>query len=511
MKLFQRMLLAPGVSALAMVLCMATSFWALHAVLERFDSLRSNQFLARSMVGEVLVDVESVAAQLYRALLLYQSLEPAEQAASQKAVRDLLGGIDTRLASLRELLPEAQRAQLDDPKEKVAAFGRNAAQAFQFAAVNPAMATSLVNSAQKNFVAARLGLQAIAQQVVADVETAAAEVKSTSTASLTAILTVGALSIAASLLLAWRLSADVTRRLRRSIAVSEAISRGDLAVVITDAGVDEVGDLMRSLSDTVERLGKSIADINAASHQIHDASSEIATGSLDLSSRTEQAAASIEQTSASMEQITETVRHNSQSVMQADTLATAASEVARRGGAIVGDVVTTMGDINTSSRRIAEIIGVIDGIAFQTNILALNAAVEAARAGDQGRGFAVVASEVRNLAQRSAQAAREIKVLISDSVEKVQGGTRLVGDAGATMSEIVGSVTRLTDIIREISQSTAEQTTSIAEVGQAVGNFDQMTQQNAALVEESAAAAESLKEQAGRLAEVVGSFRLRPR
>jgi len=510
MNLFKRMLLAPAVAALAIVVCVATSYWALSSVAARFEQLRSTQLQSRVVIGEILAEFESMAAQLYRALLLIESLAPPEREAAQKGVFDTLTVLEKRLATLRDLLPEEQRAALDGPKEKVAAFGRNARQAFQMAA-NPAMAGSLVSSGQRNFVAARDGLQAIARQIGADAETAATQVGSTTRTALGVLLSIGVLSIAASLLLAWQLSANVTSRLRRAITVSEAISRGELDVTIPNAGSDEVGNLVSSLADTVARLGQSIADINATSQQIHGASSEIALGSQDLSGRTEQAAASIQQTSASMEQITDTVRHNAQSAQQADQLAAAASDVATRGGAIVGSVVTTMDDINTSSKRIADIIGVIDGIAFQTNILALNAAVEAARAGEQGRGFAVVASEVRSLAQRSALAAREIKSLISASVEKVDGGSRLVAEAGTTMAEIVSSVKRLTDIIAEISHATHEQTTTIAEVGQAIGHFDQMTQQNAALAEQSAAAADSLKGQAARLAEVVGSFRLRSR
>jgi len=238
------------------------------------------------------------------------------------------------------------------------------------------------------------------------------------------------------------------------------------------------------------------------------ASEEIATGNHDLSSRTELAASSLEETTAAMQQLTDTVRHNADSALQANQLVAQASTVAQHGGQVVGNVVKTMDQINVASRKIEDIIQVIDGIAFQTNILALNAAVEAARAGEQGRGFAVVAGEVRALAGRSADAAKEIKQLIGTSVEQVANGSRLVHDAGGTMTEIVQAVQRVTDIMAEIAASTNEQSTSIAEVGQAVSHLDQMTQQNAALVEESAAAAQSLKDQSVRLSDVVGTFRL---
>jgi methyl-accepting chemotaxis protein len=241
---------------------------------------------------------------------------------------------------------------------------------------------------------------------------------------------------------------------------------------------------------------------------ISTASTQIATGNQDLSARTEQAASSLQQSAASMEQLTGTVRQSAESASQAAQLASSAAQVAQRGGQVVSEVVSTMDQINASSKKIADIIGVIDGIAFQTNILALNAAVEAARAGEQGRGFAVVASEVRSLAQRSAEAAREIKGLIGQSVDKVEAGSRLVQDAGSTMDEIVVSVKRVTDMISEISAASGEQSQGIGQVNVAVSQLDQMTQQNAALVEESAAAAESLKDQALRLSGIIGTFRL---
>jgi methyl-accepting chemotaxis protein len=248
--------------------------------------------------------------------------------------------------------------------------------------------------------------------------------------------------------------------------------------------------------------------VRHSADSIQTASAEIASGNADLSTRTEQTASNLQQTASSMSQLTGAVRQSADAAGTANQLATSAAEVAQRGGAVVGQVVSTMGEINDSSRKISDIIGTIDGIAFQTNILALNAAVEAARAGEQGRGFAVVAGEVRSLAQRSASAAREIKALIGNSVERVEAGTRLVQDAGSTMNEIVASVQRVADIIAEIGAGAGEQSQGISTINTAVNQLDQMTQQNAALVEESAAAAESLKDQAQRLSEVVATFRL---
>ena len=297
--------------------------------------------------------------------------------------------------------------------------------------------------------------------------------------------------------------------LRQASLAAQAIAAGELGTVQPARSRDEFADLVGDLRRADAALARVIAGVKQSSESIATASSEIATGTQDLSARTEQTASSLQQTASSMEQLTGTLAHSSTSAEQARALSESAAGVAQRGGAVVAEVVQTMGAINDSSRRIADIIGTIDGIAFQTNILALNAAVEAARAGEQGRGFAVVASAVRSLAQRSAAAAREIKGLIGSSVEKVDAGARLVGSAGSTMNEIVESVRRVNEVIGEISTAAGEQSQGIGEVNTAVGQLDQMTQQNAALVEQSAAAAESLREQARRLAEVVGSFRIR--
>ena len=262
---------------------------------------------------------------------------------------------------------------------------------------------------------------------------------------------------------------------------------------------------MKSMRDS---LAKVVGEVRSGTDTIATASGQIAAGNQDLSSRTEEQASSLEETASSMEELTSTVKQNADNARQANQLAVSASEVASRGGTVVSQVVQTMGSINASSKKIVDIIGVIDGIAFQTNILALNAAVEAARAGEQGRGFAVVAAEVRNLAQRSAAAAKEIKTLIDDSVDKVDSGAKLVDEAGATMQEIVDSIQRVTDIMSEITAASAEQTSGIEQINQAITQMDQVTQQNAALVEEAAAASEAMQEQAGKLAQVVAVFRL---
>ena len=301
---------------------------------------------------------------------------------------------------------------------------------------------------------------------------------------------------------------SITRPLDEAVALARAVADGDLSRSIVPRGHDEVATLLHALQAMSGNLSRIVGQVRASSESIATGSAQIASGNGDLSARTEQQAANLQQTAATMEEINATARNNAATAREATALARGASEVARSGGAVVGEVVAAMDEITTRSRKIAEIIGTIDGIAFQTNILALNAAVEAARAGEQGRGFAVVASEVRALAQRSASAAAEIKTLISDSVERVEAGSKLVGQAGSTMGEIVAQVNRVSTLIDEIAGASAEQTSGFGQVSQAVTQLDTVTQQNAALVEESAAAATSLQQQADRLVGAVGAFRL---
>ncbi|PKB21011.1 methyl-accepting chemotaxis protein [Janthinobacterium sp. 64] len=318
-------------------------------------------------------------------------------------------------------------------------------------------------------------------------------------------------SMAAGLALGALITRGLTRQLggepAYAVRIAGAIAEGDLTIDIRTASHDSTS-LLFAMKAMRDKLVGIVSQVRAGTDTIHTASSEIAQGNLDLSSRTEEQASSLEETASSMEQLTSAVRQNADNARQANALAGAASDVAGKGGAVVGQVVQTMDSINASSRKIVDIISVIDSIAFQTNILALNAAVEAARAGEEGRGFAVVAAEVRNLAQRSASAAKEIKTLIGDSVEQVEIGSRLVHDAGKTMDEVVASVRQVADIMQEITAASAEQSAGIEQVNQAVLQMDQVTQQNAALVEEAAAAAESLQDQAQILTELVGVFRL---
>jgi methyl-accepting chemotaxis protein len=307
---------------------------------------------------------------------------------------------------------------------------------------------------------------------------------------------------------AWWLTIGITRPLTRAVHVARTVAAGDLTSRIEISSKDETGQLLGALKEMNDSLVRIASEVRHGTDSIATASQQIAAGNLDLSSRSEQQASALQETASSMEHLTAAVRHNVDNAQQANALVLSASDVAERGGMVVSEVVETMRAIDDASRKVVDIIGVIDGIAFQTNILALNAAVEAARAGEQGRGFAVVASEVRSLAQRSAAAAKEIKALINTSVEKVQQGDVLVRKAGATMDEVVDSVKRVTAIMAEIAAASQEQHSGIEQVNQAVGQLDQSTQQNAALVEEAAAAAASLQEQAGKLAELVSVFKL---
>ncbi len=435
------------------------------------------------------------------AVLKHREAWMAEAAALKKSFESLLEGEEDEDNPLAREAIKSLEAYVGESKPVLDAVQNGA---FDTAKV----ADRRLDKAKAHMTAVEKNVDQIARVIQAEVDAQRAEFDASMNRTLYAFA--GALAVALLVVAPLTLlnSNSIVGPMDQARSVAQAIASGDLTRRIDVEGKDEASALLESLSRMQEFLRTLVGQVRVSGESIGTASAEIASGNQDLSQRTEQAASNLQQTASSVEQLNGTVKQSADSARQANQLAASAAEVAQRGGTVVSQVVSTMDEINASSKKIADIIGVIDGIAFQTNILALNAAVEAARAGEQGRGFAVVASEVRSLAQRSAGAAREIKSLIGASVDKVDAGSKLVSAAGATMNEIVASVQRVSDIIGEITASAAEQSEGIGQVNTAVTALDQMTQQNAALVEQSAAAAESLRDQALRLNQVVGTFRV---
>jgi methyl-accepting chemotaxis protein len=459
-------------------------------------------------IADIELNVTRVSLQLRHALLVRT---PAEVAAT-------LGDIGDKRKAIGVLLADFEKA-LDTPAEK-AGFARVPSASADFwtsgvenirlieAGQKEDAFTFLVDKTipARNRLLDALGAEKsrVSKELAADLHGIESDAVTMRNQVVAAVL----VSMLALLMLVLSTSRVLMRRIAQAEGVAQRVRDGDLASAVRDDAVDEFSPLMSALGDMQSSLIRVVGTVRGNATSVATASAEISQGNNDLSARTEQQASALEQTASSMEELGSTVRHNAENARQASQLAMQASSVAVAGGDVVSQVVDTMKGINDSSRKIADIIGVIDGIAFQTNILALNAAVEAARAGEQGRGFAVVASEVRSLAQRSAEAAKEIKSLINASVERVGHGTLLVDKAGATMSEVVTAIKRVTDIVGEISSASQEQSMGVQQVGQAVMQMDQTTQQNAALVEQSAAAADSLKSQALILVEAVSVFQL---
>ncbi|PZP34612.1 MAG: methyl-accepting chemotaxis protein [Roseateles depolymerans] len=435
----------------------------------------------------------------------------AERKSAIESAQKYVQAVDEHLANYEKLPASPQeQAMLKQFKDSWAAYLENS-RAFKAAAQaddEPKMKALLTGDGLTKFNAALQDIDALVAQnsKSSDEANALGDRIYDSSLKLTIAMTIAAIVIGAAL--AWGITRQITQSLTHSVKLAEAVAGGDLTHSVRVSGQDELAQLQRALMSMVEQLKSVVSQVREGVDSVSSASSQIATGNHDLSARTEQTASNLEETASSMEELTGAVGQSADTARQANQLASTAAEAASRGGQVVGAVVQRMGQISESSRKIGDIIGTIDGIAFQTNILALNAAVEAARAGEQGRGFAVVAGEVRTLAQRSAEAAKEIKTLIGRSVETVEAGAADVAHAGEAMQEIVSSVGRVTDLMGEIAAAAVEQRDGIAQVNQAVANLDQMTQQNAALVEESTAASASLSEQAQRLADVVSVFKL---
>lgn len=400
----------------------------------------------------------------------------------------ILGRIDAAALATRSLMDNVRRLGLENKTSEAA--------------------TLMINDVVPAAARWQAALQEMLDHQTANTNKAEADAAAAYASAHILMLGLGGLAIVLGIAIAWLTTRSITIPVRRAVEIAQKVAAGDLRSNINSSARDETGDLLRALGAMNESLRAIVTRVRTGTETIATASGQIASGNLDLSSRTEQQAGSLEETASSMEELAATVKNNADNARQADALAASASTVAAKGGDVVAQVVQTMGSIHESSRRIVDIIAVIDSIAFQTNILALNAAVEAARAGEQGRGFAVVATEVRNLAQRSASAAKEIKGLIDDSVSTVAAGSALAGTAGATMEEVVASVKRVTDIVGEISAAGKEQEIGIGQINHAIIEMDAVTQQNAALVEEASAAAEALRDQAAELADIVSIFKL---
>jgi methyl-accepting chemotaxis protein len=510
MKLGLKLLIAPLVTA-AVALSAGTAYslldWQQTRIAHESNNADIDNF---KTIGQAQEQLAQVRGHVFRTLTLMASMDDNAVKAARTDIAQQVGGVQ-RVVSAMPGNSGEDGAVAELAKAAIPLLERYLKQcdkAIDLSGMDPNIGIGAMRAAENTYTELSKTMLALVarQQALHDERADAADARKLHVSALLGALML--LATGGALFAAWRMQARVVRELGAALQLSERVAAGDLQGQVHSSRDDEIGDLVRALGRMVERLRDSLQTVRQASDSIGTAAQEIASGNTDLSQRTEQAASRVQQSASSMEQLTGTVRQTAESARTARQLANSATEVAQRGGEVVSQVVSTMGEINASSRKIGDIIGTIDGIAFQTNILALNAAVEAARAGEQGRGFAVVASEVRSLAQRSASAAREIKTLIGASMERVEAGSQLVGSAGSTMTDIVASVRRVADIVGEISAAAAEQSGGIGQVSTAVSDLDHMTQQNAALVEQSAAAAESLSEQVGRLTQVVGGFRL---
>ena len=471
------------------------------------DAIQASVALQTSQEADMMHDAVRGDAQL--AILGAMEKTPAQITEADKGLKEHAETFNKALTELQAMpLAAESRAALTKVQPLVQKYIATAAQVVTASSTDVQAAQAAMPALQVAFSELEKEMEGLSDTIQHN--GAALNAQATQHVVTTRI-TIGAslvLACVVMMVLALWLARSMTRSMAYAVEVADQLAQGDLATTIQPSGNFETAQLLQSMARMQSNFSGIVRDVKTNADEVANASAQISQGNQDLSNRTEQQASALQQTAATMEQLGSNVRNNADNAQQANQLALGATRVAVKGGEMMGLVVQTMTGINDSAKKIADIIGVIDGIAFQTNILALNAAVEAARAGEQGRGFAVVASEVRSLAQRSAEAAREIKVLISTSVERVDQGTLQVGQAGQTMDEIVGAIQRVAAIVTDISAASAEQSAGVNEVGQAVSQMDQATQQNAALVEESAAAAASLMQQAQQLVNTVAAFRL---
>jgi methyl-accepting chemotaxis protein len=510
MKVWHKIIVAPGAAVLCLLALGAMAYIVLHRQHGALDELFNTRFGSYRVAAQAAQEVSEVHSNVYRLFTWIGNLKEGQikKVAGEQAAK--IDGVMKKVGEFGKLegRDDAEAKVAEEVVKKLAKYKKDVDTAIDLSSVDVNTGMSAMQTADSTF-------QALIKDIneLIALETGLAQLRYDGVydafgKAVIALLVLLAFAIAVTAIMTVVMTRAIVRPLRGAIGTAKRIATGDLTSDIHIVSRDETGELLHALKDMNQSLARIVGEVRAGTESITTASDQISAGNADLSQRTEEQASSLEETASSMEELTSTVKQNADNAKQANQLAAGASSVAVKGGEVVGQVVHTMTSINESSKKIVDIISVIDGIAFQTNILALNAAVEAARAGEQGRGFAVVASEVRSLAQRSAAAAKEIKALITDSVSKVDDGTRLVDEAGKTMEEIVASVKRVTDIMAEISAASQEQSSGIEQVNQAVTQMDEATQQNAALVEEAAAAAESMKEQAQTLTQAVSVFKI---
>ncbi|MBC5782450.1 HAMP domain-containing protein [Ramlibacter sp. USB13] len=510
MRIWHKILIAPLLAIAFLLGFGAISYGVVHQQNRALDDLAKKRLEGVSVAMDAQNDLAEVHSGVYRLFTWIANLSEDKIKTAIGEQRVKIDGLVAALTRMRDLphLSDAERGAIDASLPAIAKYRKLAEDAIDISSIDVSTGAMMMQAADLQYQSVVKNLEELValQKKLAhdDYESASTNSRAAVVLLVTILLIAAAASLAAALLM----SRAIVRPLHVAIHAAQRIARGDLGTDVQVKGGDETGDLLRALSEMTQNLRQLVGEVAGGAHMVADTSAQIAQGNQDLSQRTEEQASTLEETASSMEELTSTVSLNAQNARQASQLAMGASEVARKGGSVVGQVVSTMNGISESSRKIADIIGVIDGIAFQTNILALNAAVEAARAGEQGRGFAVVAAEVRNLAQRSAAAAKEIKALINESVDKVDTGAKLVDNAGNTMQEIVASVKKVSDLIAEIAAASEEQDAGIQQVNTAVTQMDQVVQQNASLVEEAAAATESMKSQAASLLQMVSRFQL---
>ncbi len=508
MQLRFTLLLAPVLTAIVVLAAGQADAWFLTKSSNSAQSDAKKQLNQFKAINDVQDGLSKVHTGLYRTMAIVGSMDDNKIAGYRQELAGNVMALDKPLAQLSS--GEWAKATVDAGSQGLMLYLKQADSAIDLASVDPNTGVAALQTADATFLKLNEQMALLGKAATVYFEQQSA-VTLRNAQRLHLWLSVASLAMAVVAVgLSWRMIKRVGDDLAHATTVAQSVAAGNLLLPSDTLRRDEIGDLLRALGQMQRALRKVVGDIRHSSERIAVSGAEIAGSTQDLAGRTDEAASSLAQTTASMEELTTTVQQSADAALQASALAGTAAEVATRGGAVVTQVVETMEDINQSSHRIADIIGVIDGIAFQTNILALNAAVEAARAGEQGRGFAVVAGEVRSLAQRSAQAAKEIKDLITASLEKVEIGSKLVTNAGDTMADIVKSVHQVTHVIGEITAASTAQSMGIAHVNTAVGQLDKMTHQNSALVEQNSAAASSLRDQAQRLTQVVRVFQTGP-